>query len=68
MMRFLAVLPVVLMVAGCGRAGPVQPPGPADRITYPRAYPRPERPSTPPATAPGATSGIVTQEPLAAPR
>jgi predicted small lipoprotein YifL len=28
-------------LAGCGRVGPPRQPGPADQITYPRAYPAP---------------------------
>jgi predicted small lipoprotein YifL len=36
----LALLAAVAL-AGCGRVGPPRPPGPADQITYPRAYPAP---------------------------
>ncbi len=43
MMRFLMVLPVLLMVAACGRVGPIQAPGPAGQVTYPRQYPAPDR-------------------------
>lgn len=32
-------LMALALLAGCGRVGPVRPPGPADRITYPRGYP-----------------------------
>jgi predicted small lipoprotein YifL len=28
-----------LLLAACGRPGPIRPPGPADQITYPRSYP-----------------------------
>ena len=28
-----------LVLAGCGKKGPPDPPGPPDQITYPRAYP-----------------------------
>jgi hypothetical protein len=31
----------LLTLAGCGRLGPPRPPGPAEAITYPRAYPAP---------------------------
>lgn len=41
-MRGIAVaLLAALALAGCGRVGPPRPPGPADQITYPRAYPAP---------------------------
>ena len=29
----------VLAPAACGKIGSPQPPGPADKITYPKAYP-----------------------------
>jgi predicted small lipoprotein YifL len=35
----LALLALSLLVAACGRPGPVRPPGPQDQITYPRTYP-----------------------------
>lgn len=28
-----------LQLSGCGRKGSPKPPGPADKITYPRGYP-----------------------------
>jgi predicted small lipoprotein YifL len=28
-----------LLLAGCGKKGPPDPPGPPNEITYPRAYP-----------------------------
>lgn len=36
-----ALLAVVLLasLAGCGKRGAPSPPGPADRITYPKIYP-----------------------------
>ncbi len=47
-MRGFALLALALL-AGCGRVGPIAPPGPQDRIIYPRAYPAPDRvrPATP---------------------
>lgn len=43
-------LGALALLAGCGRIGPVRPPGPADRITYPRGYPyqAPRRAAAPP--------------------
>jgi predicted small lipoprotein YifL len=29
----------VLLAMGCGKKGPPEPPGPPDKITYPRTYP-----------------------------
>ncbi len=39
-MRFftLAIMLALVLVA-CGKRGPPSAPGPADQITYPRAYP-----------------------------
>lgn len=38
--RSVAVLILVaLPLAACGKKGPPEPPGPADKITYPRIYP-----------------------------
>jgi predicted small lipoprotein YifL len=34
----VAVLGALLLV-GCGKKGPPDPPGPQDKITYPRSYP-----------------------------
>jgi hypothetical protein len=42
----LATLAVLLLAAGCGKVGPVRPPGPASAITYPRQYPAAETPPT----------------------
>ena len=33
----LTLLGVAL--AGCGKKGPPEPPGPADQVTYPKTYP-----------------------------
>ena len=41
MRGFSLGLMALLVLAGCGRLGPPRPPGPADQITYPRAYPAP---------------------------
>lgn len=30
---------VTIQLSGCGRKGSPKPPGPADKITYPRGYP-----------------------------
>jgi predicted small lipoprotein YifL len=29
----------LLLLAACGRAGSIRPPGPPEQVTYPRAYP-----------------------------
>ncbi len=41
-MRFFAAaaaLLVLLSLAGCGKRGNPEAPGPADQITYPKTYP-----------------------------
>jgi predicted small lipoprotein YifL len=38
-MRVALVFALVLALAACGKKGPNSPPGPADQIIYPRAYP-----------------------------
>ncbi len=39
-MRYaLLVLAASLALAGCGKKGSPEPPGPADQITFPRSYP-----------------------------
>ncbi|WP_255569240.1 hypothetical protein [Roseomonas alba] len=35
----LGALALALLLAACGKVGPVRPPGPPDQITYPRLYP-----------------------------
>lgn len=35
----LAVLLGVLVVAGCGKKGAPEPPGPPSQVTWPRVYP-----------------------------
>jgi predicted small lipoprotein YifL len=34
-----AIIVSGLVLAGCGKKGPPQPPGPPDQITWPRNYP-----------------------------
>lgn len=33
------LLAVSLALAGCGKRGAPQPPGPADQVSYPKVYP-----------------------------
>ncbi|MDG6093767.1 hypothetical protein LOC54_01340 [Acetobacter sp. AN02] len=46
MMRSLLILPVflgvLLSLSGCGKVGSPHPPGPADKVIYPRTYPAPD--------------------------
>ncbi len=35
----LLVLAAALVLAGCGKKGSPEAPGPADQITFPRSYP-----------------------------
>jgi predicted small lipoprotein YifL len=35
----VALLVVLGLLAGCGKKGPPEPPGPPDKITYPKTYP-----------------------------
>ncbi len=38
-MRAALALAALLALAGCGRYGPPRPPGPAEQVTFPRAFP-----------------------------
>jgi len=59
------LLPLGLLLSGCGRVGPVHPPGPPERITYPRTYPAPDRPRPAPALAPAvATEAPMDDDPI----
>jgi predicted small lipoprotein YifL len=42
----LVALLTLAAAAGCGRVGPVRPPGPPEQVIYPRAYPPPDPPAT----------------------
>ncbi|WP_174241957.1 hypothetical protein [Teichococcus oryzae] len=35
----LVLMAAALLLAACGRPGPIRPPGPQEEITYPRSYP-----------------------------
>ncbi|MEO3471260.1 hypothetical protein AAFN86_05270 [Roseomonas sp. CAU 1739] len=35
----LGALALTLLLAACGKVGPVRAPGPPSEITYPRSYP-----------------------------
>lgn len=35
----LIALALAVALAGCGKKGPPSPPGPADQVIFPRAYP-----------------------------
>jgi predicted small lipoprotein YifL len=37
--RWLAALLALAVLAGCGKKGAPNAPGPADQLTYPRIYP-----------------------------
>jgi hypothetical protein len=39
-----STLAIVLLLGGCGRAGPPRPPGPPAAVTHPRIYPAPDEP------------------------
>ncbi len=35
----LVVLALALLIAGCGKKGAPEAPGPADQVVYPKVYP-----------------------------
>jgi predicted small lipoprotein YifL len=39
MRAFLVLAVAVGLLAGCGKKGPPDPPGPANQVTYPKVYP-----------------------------
>jgi hypothetical protein len=39
MRRLVALGALALLLAACGRAGDIRPPGPPDQVTFPRVYP-----------------------------
>ncbi len=39
MRALLLALALAATLAACGKKGPPEPPGPADKVTYPRQYP-----------------------------
>lgn len=39
MKRGLALLLALALLAACGRAGSIRPPGPPEAVTHPRTYP-----------------------------
>lgn len=38
-MRLVAALLALALLSGCGKKGSPSPPGPAEEVRYPRAYP-----------------------------
>jgi predicted small lipoprotein YifL len=38
-MRIVSLILALVMLAGCGRVGPIRPPGPQEELSYPRSYP-----------------------------
>ncbi|MCX7381712.1 MAG: lipoprotein [Alphaproteobacteria bacterium] len=39
MRAVLLALALAAALAACGKKGPPEPPGPADKVTYPKQYP-----------------------------
>ena len=39
MKPLLLALALAATLTACGKKGPPEPPGPADKVTYPRQYP-----------------------------
>jgi len=39
MTRLATLAALALMLAACGRAGDIRPPGPQEQVTFPRIYP-----------------------------
>ena len=48
----LLLLALALALGACGKKGPPSPPGPTDKIIYPRGYPKPELFPAPPRAEP----------------
>jgi predicted small lipoprotein YifL len=38
-LMLLAILLAPLVLASCGKKGPPEPPGPPNKVTWPRSYP-----------------------------
>jgi hypothetical protein len=55
----VVLLALAVPLAGCGRAGPPRPPGPKEKIIYPRTYPKPDAPPAPALLAPPDTSPLA---------
>jgi hypothetical protein len=62
------MLLMAFALAGCGKLGPPQPPGPPEQVTYPHGYPTPPKTAGTPAAAPAGTpTGMPTLEPSGLP-
>lgn len=55
----ILLLALAVPLVGCGRAGPPRPPGPKEKIIYPRTYPKPDAPPVPLRLAPPDGSPMV---------
>ncbi|WP_170114649.1 LPS translocon maturation chaperone LptM [Rhodopila globiformis] len=42
MRALLVLLAAACLLAACGKKGPNEPPGPADKIIFPKTYPAPQ--------------------------